>query len=151
MFSQSLQNLLSKIGVEIERKIPKEIFSEREERIISIYQNAGYKSVPREVVLFFCYFNGQQISHKGHITEFNLEHLMKYFPKSQTEYAEKLLEKQILPLGTMKSGWYDLFSDESGAVYAFHIEGDELILYGENPFVALQNILQNTLLERKRI
>ncbi|GIJ96769.1 hypothetical protein CAPN001_13380 [Capnocytophaga stomatis] len=151
MFSQSLQNLLSEIGINIDRKIPKEIFSEREKYIIELYQNTGYELVPREVVLFFCYFNGLEISHRGHSTEFNLEHLMKYFPKSQTQYAEKLLEKQIFPIGTTKSGWYDLFSDENGAVYAFHIEGDELILYGENPFVALQNILQNTPLERKQV
>lgn len=151
MITRSLENILNEKGIEIDKKIPKEVFLQKQQYILNLFQSAGYESVAREIVLFFCYFNGRQIPHKGHMIEFNLEHLMKYFPKKETEYSAKLLEKQIIPLGIMQSGWYDLFADENGKVYALHIEGDELILYGENPFVALENILKNNPLETKRI
>ncbi|MDO5105927.1 SUKH-3 domain-containing protein [Capnocytophaga sp.] len=147
MFSLSLQKLLAEKGIHIERKIAKEVFAEKEKYLTDLYQNAGYESVPKSVILFLSYFDNQQIVHKGQKIEFCLSYTMQFFTHSKVTQTEKLLEKRIFPLGTMASGWYDLFADESGAVFAFHIEGDELIFYGENPFLALQNILKNSPIE----
>lgn len=151
MLTNKLSSLLIKHNLVIEKKISKEIFEQRQNAIIRLFQNAGYENVDRNLVLFLCYFNGKQISHKGHIIEFNLANMMTHFPHNEVAYLEKLTEKQLVAFGTMQSGWYDLFADDKGAVYAIHIERDEQILYGENPFVALENILQETLLQTKSI
>lgn len=122
MISNKLENILNKKGIRIDKKIPEEIFLRKQQYILNLFQSAGYEAVAREIVLFFCYFDGRKITHKGETIEFDLEHLMRFFPKNETEYSAKLPEKPIITLGTMQSGYYDLFADENSKVYAFHIE-----------------------------
>lgn len=151
MLTPSLQKLLAKKGIHIERKIPKDIFEERQNHIVKLYKNAGFENVPREVVLFMGYFDNIEIEHKGYKIAFHLEETLTFFTHHSLINTEKLLEKTIIPLGVMQSGWYDVFADEHSAVYAFHIEADEMILYGSTPFEALENILKNNPLEQIQI
>ena len=78
MLTHKLKNLLIKHNLVIDKKISKEIFEQRQNAIITLFQKAGYENVDRNLVLFLCYFNGKKISHKGHIIEFNLAHMMTY-------------------------------------------------------------------------
>lgn len=151
MLPQSLYNILTKKGIFINRKIPREVFLQKEQRIFSLFEGAGYTHLNRELVVFLCYFDAIKIPHKGYVVEFNLSDMTHYFPRHEMTYLQGLTQLELYPIGTMQSGWYNLFADENAAVYAIHIEADELIYYGENPFVALENILKNNPLETKKL
>lgn len=151
MIPKSLDNILTEKGIFIDKKIPREEFLQKEQRIFNLFEDAGYTYLNHQLVLFLCYFDTMKIPHKGYMVEFNLSDMTRYFPKHEMIYLQDLTQLELYPVGTMQSGWYNLFADENAAVYAIHIEADELIYYGENPFVALENILKNNPLETKRL
>lgn len=151
MITKSLENSLTEKGIVIDKKIPKEIFEDKQNTIINLYQNAGYQNINRELVLFLCYFNGIKIILKGYELTIDVADMLRFRPKSEMAYLEGLAGMSLYPIGMMQSGYYDLFADENGGVYAIHIEADEIIFYGENPFVALENILRNKKLETRKI
>ncbi|MDO4230235.1 MAG: SUKH-3 domain-containing protein [Capnocytophaga sp.] len=151
MISKALNNLLKEKNIHIDTKIPKDIFDSKQNHIIALFKQAGYENLHREIILFLCFFDEIIISHKGYTIEFNISKKLQFFTKDEVSYLEKISEKTLFPIGIMQSGWYDLFADENGAVYAIHIEADEIILYGETPFLALENILKNNKLQSLKL
>lgn len=143
MITNRLKKLLLENNITIDYKISPTEFNTKKEFIINMYQSKGYESINDSLILFLGYFLNKSFSAKG--IDFTLEKVLTNNNKGHYSYIESCFDlKNLIPFAMVYDDYYTLVIGEDNRVYA---EGFELLLYGSNPFEALENLLQGTPIE----
>ena len=143
MITNRLKKLLLENNITIDYKISPTEFNTKKEFIINMYQSKGYESINDSLILFLGYFLNKSFSAKG--IDFTLEKVLTNNNKGHYSYIESCFDlKNLIPFAMVYDDYYTLVIDEDNRVYA---EGFELLLYGSDPFEALENLLQGTPIE----
>ena len=144
MITNRLKKLLLENNMVIDYKISSTEFNTKKEFIINMYQSKGYESINDSLILFLGYFLNKSFSAKGNI-DFTLEKVLTNKNKGHYSYIESSFDlKNLIPFAMAYDDYYTLVIGEDNRVYA---EGFELLLYGRDPFEALENLLQGTPIE----
>ena len=144
MITNRLKKLLLENNITIDYKISSTEFNTKKEFIINMYQSKGYESINDSLILFLGYFLNKSFSAKGNI-DFTLEKVLTNKNKGHYSYIESSFDlKNLIPFAMAYDDYYTLVIGEDNRVYA---EGFELLLYGRDPFEALENLLQGTPIE----
>jgi len=144
MITNRLKKLLLENNITIDYKISSTEFNAKKEFIINMYQSKGYESINDSLILFLGYFLNKSFSAKGNI-DFTLEKVLTNKNKGSYSYIESCFDlKNLIPFAMAYDDYYTLVIGEDNRVYA---EGFELLLYGSDPFEALENLLQGTPIE----
>lgn len=144
MITNRLKKLLLENNMVIDYKISSTEFNTKKEFIINMYQSKGYESINDSLILFLGYFLNKSFSAKGNI-DFTLEKVLTNKNKESYSYIESCFDlKNLIPFAMAYDDYYTLVIGEDNRVYA---EGFELLLYGRDPFEALENLLQGTPIE----
>lgn len=144
MITNRLKKLLLENNMVIDYKISPTEFNAKKEFIINMYQSKGYESINDSLILFLGYFLNKSFSAKGNI-DFTLEKVLTNKNKGSYSYIESCFDlKNLIPFAMVYDDYYTLVIGEDNRVYA---EGFELLLYGSDPFEALENLLQGTPIE----
>ena len=144
MITNRLKKLLLENNMVIDYKISSTEFNAKKEFIINMYQSKGYESINDSLILFLGYFLNKSFSAKGNI-DFTLEKVLTNKNKGSYSYIESCFDlKNLIPFAMAYDDYYTLVIGEDNSVYA---EGFELLLYGSDPFEALENLLQGTSIE----
>ena len=144
MITNRLKKLLLENNITIDYKISSTEFNTKKEFIINMYQSKGYESINDSLILFLGYFLNKSFSAKGNI-DFTLEKVLTNKNKGHYSYIESSFDlKNLIPFAMAYDDYYTLVIGEDNRVYA---EGFELLLYGSDPFEALENLLQGTPIE----
>ena len=144
MITNRLKKLLLENNITIDYKISPTEFNAKKEFIINMYQSKGYESINDSLILFLGYFLNKSFSAKGDI-DFTLEKVLTNKNKGSYSYIESCFDlKNLIPFANVYDDYYTLVIGEDNRVYA---EGFELLLYGSDPFEALENLLQGTPIE----
>ena len=144
MITNRLKKLLLENNITIDYKISSTEFNTKKEFIINMYQSKGYESINDSLILFLGYFLNKSFSAKGNI-DFTLEKVLTNKNKESYSYIESCFDlKNLIPFAMAYDDYYTLVIGEDNRVYA---EGFELLLYGRDPFEALENLLQGTPIE----
>ena len=144
MITNRLKKLLLENNITIDYKISPTEFNAKKEFIINMYQSKGYESINDSLILFLGYFLNKSFSAKGNI-DFTLEKVLTNKNKGSYSYIESCFDlKNLIPFAMAYDDYYTLVIGEDNRVYA---EGFELLLYGSDPFEALENLLQGTPIE----
>jgi len=129
----------------IDYKISSTEFNTKKEFIINMYQSKGYESINDSLILFLGYFLNKSFSARGNNIDFTLEKVLTNKNKGSYSYIESCFDlKNLIPFAMVYDDYYTLVIGEDNSVYA---EGFELLLYGRDPFEALENLLQGTPIE----
>ena len=143
MITNRLKKLLLENNITIDYKISPTEINTKKEFIINMYQSKGYESINDSLILFLGYFLNKSFSAKG--IDFTLEKVLTNNNKGHYSYIESCFDlKNLIPFAMVYDDYYTLVIGEDNRVYA---EGFELLLYGSNPFEALENLLQGTPIE----
>ncbi|WP_454938356.1 hypothetical protein [Capnocytophaga gingivalis] len=143
MITNRLKKLLLENNITIDYKISPTEFNTKKEFIINMYQSKGYESINDSLILFLGYFLNKSFSAKG--IDFTLEKVLTNNNKGHYSYIESCFDlKNLIPFAMVYDDYYTLVIGEDNRVYA---EGFELLLYGSDPFEALENLLQGTPIE----
>ena len=143
MITNRLKKLLLENNITIDYKISSTEFNTKKEFIINMYQSKGYESINDSLILFLGYFLNKSFSAKG--IDFTLEKVLTNKNKGHYSYIESCFDlKNLIPFAMVYDDYYTLVIGEDNRVYA---EGFELLLYGSDPFEALENLLQGTPIE----
>ena len=143
MITNRLKKLLLENNITIDYKISPTEFNTKKEFIINMYQSKGYESINDSLILFLGYFLNKSFSAKG--IDFTLEKVLTNKNKGHYSYIESCFDlKNLIPFANVYDDYYTLVIGEDNRVYA---EGFELLLYGSDPFEALENLLQGTPIE----
>ena len=144
MITNRLKKLLLENNMVIDYKISSTEFNTKKEFIINMYQSKGYESINDSLILFLGYFLNKSFSAKGNI-DFTLEKVLTNKNKESYSYIESCFDlKNLIPFAMAYDDYYTLVIGEDNRV---HAEGFELLLYGRDPFEALENLLQGTPIE----
>jgi len=144
MITNRLKKLLLEDNITIDYKISPTEFNTKKKFIINMYQSKGYESINDSLILFLGYFLNKSFSAKGNI-DFTLEKVLTNKNKGHYSYIESCFDlKNLIPFANVYDDYYTLVIGEDNRVYA---EGFELLLYGSDPFEALENLLQGTPIE----
>ena len=144
MITNRLKKLLLENNITIDYKISSTEFNAKKEFIINMYQSKGYESINDSLILFLGYFLNKSFSAKGNI-DFTLEKVLTNKNKGSYSYIESCFDlKNLIPFAMAYDDYYTLVIGEDNRV---HAEGFELLLYGSDPFEALENLLQGTPIE----
>ena len=144
MITNRLKKLLLENNMVIDYKISSTEFNTKKEFIINMYQSKGYESINDSLILFLGYFLNKSFSAKGNI-DFTLEKVLTNKNKESYSYIESCFDlKNLIPFAMAYDDYYTLVIGEDNRVYA---EWFELLLYGRDPFEALENLLQGTPIE----
>ena len=144
MITNRLKKLLLENNITIDYKISPTEFNTKKEFIINMYQSRGYESINDSLILFLAYFLNKSFSARGNI-DFTLEKVLTNKNKGSYSYIESCFDlKNLIPFAMAYDDYYTLVIGEDNRVYA---EGFELLLYGRDPFEALENLLQGTPIE----
>ena len=145
MITNRLKKLLLENNITIDYKISSTEFNTKKEFIINIYQSKGYESINDSLILFLGYFLNKSFLARGNYIDFTLEKVLTSNNKGHYSYIESCFDlKNLIPFGEAYDGYYTLVINEDNRVYA---EEFELILYGGDPFEALENLLQGISIE----
>ena len=145
MITNRLKKLLLEKNIAIDYKISSTEFNTKKEFIINMYQSKGYESINDSLILFLGYFLNKNFSARGNHIDFTLEKVLTYNNKGHYSYIESCFDlKNLIPFANVYDNYYTLLINEDNSVYA---EGFELLLYGSDPFEALENLLQGTPIE----
>ena len=145
MITNRLKKLLLENNITIDYKISPTEFNEKKDFIINMYQSRGYEQINDSLILFLGYFLNKSFSARGNYIDFTLEKVLTSNNKGHYSYIESCFDlKNLIPFGEAYDGYYTLVINEDNRVYA---EGFELILYGGDPFEALENLLQGISIE----
>ena len=145
MITNRLKKLLLENNITIDYKISPTEFNAKKEFIINMYQSKGYESINDSLILFLAYFLNKSFSARGNYIDFTLEKVLTNKNKGSYSYIESCFDlKNLIPFAMAYDDYYTLVIDEDNRVYA---EGFELLLYGSDPFEALENLLQGTPIE----
>ena len=140
MITNRLKKLLLENNITIDYKISSTEFNTKKEFIINMYQSKGYESINDSLILFLGYFLNKSFSARG-----TLEKVLTSNNKGHYSYIESSFDlKNLIPFAMAYDDYYTLVIGEDNRVYA---EGFELLLYGRDPFEALENLLQGTPIE----
>lgn len=143
MITNRLKKLLLENNITIDYKISSTEFNTKKEFIINMYQSKGYEPINDSLILFLGYFLNKSFSAKG--IDFTLEKVLTNKNKGHYSYIESCFDlKNLIPFAMVYDDYYTLVIGEDNRVYA---EGFELLLYGSDPFEALENLLQGTPIE----
>ena len=143
MITNQLKKLLLENNITIDYKISSTEFNTKKEFIINMYQSKGYEPINDSLILFLGYFLNKSFSAKG--IDFTLEKVLTNKNKGHYSYIESCFDlKNLIPFAMVYDDYYTLVIGEDNRVYA---EGFELLLYGSDPFEALENLLQGTPIE----
>ena len=143
MITNRLKKLLLENNITIDYKISPTEFNAKKEFIINMYQSKGYEPINDSLILFLGYFLNKSFSAKG--IDFTLEKVLTNKNKGHYSYIESCFDlKNLIPFAMVYDDYYTLVIGEDNRVYA---EGFELLLYGSDPFEALENLLQGTPIE----
>ena len=143
MITNRLKKLLLENNITIDYKISPTEFNTKKQFIINMYQSKGYESINDSLILFLGYFLNKSFSAKG--IDFTLEKVLTNNNKGHYSYIESCFDlKNLIPFAMVYDDYYTLVIGEDNRVYA---EGFELLLYGSDPFEALENLLQGTPIE----
>ena len=144
MITNRLKKLLLENNIAIDYKISPTEFSTKKDFIINLYRSKGYEPINDSLILFLGYFLNKSFSAKGNI-DFTLEKVLTNKNKGSYSYIESCFDlKNLIPFAMAYDDYYTLVIGEDNRVYA---EGFELLLYGRDPFEALENLLQGTPIE----
>lgn len=145
MITNRLKKLLLEDNITIDHKISPTEFNAKKEFIINMYQSKGYESINDSLILFLGYFLNKSFSARGNHIHFILEKVLTNNNKGHYSYIESCFDlKNLIPFANVYDDYYTLVIGEDNRVYA---EGFELLLYGSDPFEALENLLQGTPIE----
>ena len=145
MITNRLKKLLLENDITIDYKISPTEFNAKKEFIINMYQSKGYESINDSLILFLAYFLNKSFSARRNNIDFTLEKVLTNKNKGSYSYIESCFDlKNLIPFAMAYDDYYTLVIDEDNRVYA---EGFELLLYGSDPFEALENLLQGTPIE----
>ena len=145
MITNRLKKLLLENNITIDHKISPTEFNAKKEFIINMYQSKGYESINDSLILFLGYFLNKSFSARGNHIHFILEKVLTNNNKGHYSYIESCFDlKNLIPFANVYDDYYTLVIGEDNRVYA---EGFELLLYGSDPFEALENLLQGTPIE----
>ena len=145
MITNRLKKLLLENNITIDYKISSTEFNTKKEFIINMYQSKGYESINDSLILFLGYFLNKSFSARGNYIDFTLEKVLTNKNKGHYSYIESSFDlKNLIPFAMAYDDYYTLVIGEDNRVYA---EGFELLLYGRDPFEALENLLQGTPIE----
>ena len=145
MITNRLKKLLLENNITIDYKISPTEFNAKKEFIINMYQSKGYESINDSLILFLAYFLNKSFSARGNYIDFTLEKVLTNKNKGSYSYIESCFDlKNLIPFAMAYDDYYTLVIGEDNRVYA---EGFELLLYGSDPFEALENLLQGTPIE----
>ena len=145
MITNRLKKLLLEDNITIDHKISPTEFNAKKEFIINMYQSKGYESINDSLILFLGYFLNKSFSARGNNIDFTLEKVLISNNKGHYSYIESCFDlKNLIPFAMAYDDYYTLLINEDNCVYA---EGFELLLYGRDPFEALENLLQGTPIE----
>ena len=145
MITNRLKKLLLENNITIDYKISSTEFNTKKEFIINMYQSKGYESINDSLILFLGYFLNKSFSARGNYIDFTLEKVLTSNNKWHYSYIESSFDlKNLIPFAMAYDDYYTLVIGEDNRVYA---EGFELLLYGRDPFEALENLLQGTPIE----
>jgi len=145
MITNRLKKLLLENDITIDYKISPTEFNAKKEFIINMYQSKGYESINDSLILFLAYFLNKSFSARGNNIDFTLEKVLTNKNKGSYSYIESCFDlKNLIPFAMAYDDYYTLVIGEDNRVYA---EGFELLLYGSDPFEALENLLQGTPIE----
>ena len=145
MITNRLKKLLLKNNIAIDYKISPTEFNAKKDFIINLYQSKGYEQINDSLILFLGYFLNKSFLARGNYIDFTLEKVLTSNNKGHYSYIESSFDlKNLIPFGEAYDGYYTLVINEDNRVYA---EGFELILYGGDPFEALENLLQGISIE----
>ena len=143
MITNQLKKLLLENNIAIDYKISPTEFSAKKDFIINLYRSKGYEPINDSLILFLGYFLNKSFSAKG--IDFTLEKVLTNKNKGHYSYIESCFDlKNLIPFANVYDDYYTLVIGEDNRVYA---EGFELLLYGSDPFEALENLLQGTPIE----
>ena len=139
MITNRLKKLLLENNITIDYKISSTEFNTKKEFIINMYQSKGYESINDSLILFLGYFLNKSFSARGNYIDFTLEKVLTSNNKGYYSYIESSFDlKNLIPFAMAYDDYYTLVIGEDNRVYA---EGFELLLYGRDPFEALENLL----------
>ena len=145
MITNRLKKLLLENNMVIDYKISSAEFNTKKDFIINMYQSKGYESINDSLILFLGYFLNKSFSARGKNIDFTLEKVLTNKNKGSYSYIESCFDlKNLIPFAMAYDDYYTLVIGEDNRVYA---EGFELLLYGSDPFEALENLLQGTPIE----
>ena len=145
MITNRLKKLLLENDITIDYKISPTEFNAKKEFIINMYQSKGYESINDSLILFLAYFLNKSFSARRNNIDFTLEKVLTNKNKGSYSYIESCFDlKNLIPFAMAYDDYYTLVIDEDNRVYA---ERFELLLYGSDPFEALENLLQGTPIE----
>ena len=145
MITNRLKKLLLENNITIDYKISPTEFNAKKEFIINMYQSKGYESINDSLILFLAYFLNKSFSARDNNIDFTLEKVLTNKNKGSYCYIESCFDlKNLIPFAMAYDDYYTLVIGEDNRVYA---EGFELLLYGSDPFEALENLLQGTPIE----
>ena len=145
MITNRLKKLLLENNIAIDYKISPTEFSAKKDFIINLYRSKGYEPINDSLILFLGYFLNKSFSARGNYIDFTLEKVLTSNNKGHYSYIESSFDlKNLIPFAMVYDDYYTLVIGEDNRVYA---EGFELLLYGSNPFEALENLLQGTPIE----
>ena len=143
MITNRLKKLLLENNIAIDYKISPTEFSAKKDFIINLYRSKGYEQINDSLILFLGYFLNKSFSVRG--IDFTLEKVLTNNNKGHYSYIESCFDlKNLIPFAMAYDDYYTLVIGEDNRVYA---EGFELLLYGRDPFEALENLLQDTPIE----
>ena len=139
MITNRLKKLLLKNNIAIDYKISPTEFNTKKDFIISLYQSKGYEQINDSLILFLGYFLNKSFLARGNYIDFTLEKVLISNNKGHYSYIESCFDlKNLIPFAMAYHDYYTLLINEDNCVYA---EGFELLLYGRDPFEALENLL----------
>ena len=145
MITNRLKKLLLENNIAIDYKISPTEFNTKKDFIISLYQSKGYEQINDSLILFLGYFLNKSFLARGNYIDFTLEKVLISNNKGHYSYIESCFDlKNLIPFAMAYDDYYTLLINEDNCVYA---EGFELLLYGRDPFEALENLLQGTSIE----
>lgn len=144
MITNRLKKLLLENNITIDYKISPTEFNAKKEFIINMYQSKGYEPINDSLILFLGYFLNKSFSARGNNIDFTLEKVLTSNNKGHYSYIESSFDlKNLIPFANV----YDYYTLVIGEDNRVHAEGFELLLYGSDPFEALENLLQGTPIE----
>ena len=145
MITNRLKKLLLENNIAIDYKISPTEFNTKKDFIISLYQSKGYEQINDSLILFLGYFLNKSFLARGNYIDFILEKVLTNNNKGHYSYIESCFDlKNLIPFANVYDNYYTLLINEDNSVYA---ERFELLLYGSDPFEALENLLQSTPIE----
>jgi len=150
MISKEFRKALEDNKINIDYKLSSDIIQCKRERIITAYKNEGYSDINETLIKFLCYFMDREILFRNGSESMHF----KLIRSLKITYAVKTIEsafnlKKLIPFGMLYREHMNLFIDENDRVYA---NMDNISMYfGNNPFDALINILNDNPIERVEI